>query len=54
MSVMKCPNCDGTNVETKAWVKYECDQFVVSDFCEESWMCWDCEKEIDVVEEEDE
>jgi hypothetical protein len=41
--VMKCPHCGGTNVETKAWVKYEKGQFVISTYCEEGWTCWDCD-----------
>ena len=53
MSVIKCTNCGGTNVETKAWVKYKCGEFVVSDFCEEGWTCWDCEiEDVDVTEED--
>jgi len=52
MATFRCPHCGGTDVETRAWVKYKNDQFVFSDFCEEGWTCWECELEdIDVVVE---
>ena len=28
MATFRCPHCGGTDVETRAWVKYKNDQFV--------------------------